>query len=725
MSEFFTFFLKVMVLFVMFWWIGVNFFKHSHDVKMWLEKRRLLKLAEEHKEKVVDMREIFKKEFGFLETAEYVQERIEAIQKSLADKKEEFIHINALEFIFLIDQIETQILKTDRGVYIVSQANIKSLMETQKNDTMYYAKKMREYALQFLPKEGEQIVLNADEVFYWVRNGMLKRPNESEGNRTFHLKSSLNDAVLNLRQDFIDPHYSLAVVSHLDFLKMQERKNIIETQKMSTETEPTKTNTLVEGKMILFSDNTRRMKLKDKDIVIVTSSAGVSWKEDLNGNKLEEKEEGRRHQSNTITKESFAKKIEDEVVKTMKVDKIEAISKVPTLLSSPENQEEKKKTQENIFMPFSAYGEFLKSLGRKSLNSKILSMLVEGAMEEKIFVFEKEVCIEETFFLTTLEELFTPLGKTDFKSTLFLNAGKPKKEILSKLYKMCEKVELLHFKKEHHTSTEILISEESQPRAQNVLFVPKEIVRKINLGKNILAERIAFAEKPTLVFEKKEKPKEVPIKKNELPPEKHAVLSLSKKYEKNHEPILPSSEEEKKLKTNMSKKVFLEKFCVDTALFSESILDVKENDCLQEYFGFRLKEDSADEIEMYFSEKHFKSLIKPFLEKEEVEYTGSTNSLNRFLKHDKKGESGVRYFYTQLDSIAVKARVVMLNIPVDKAEGIKLDVGYAGGYRLSELKNALEDAQKIGDQKLADEIQFLSDNIHAEKMIECKKETNA
>jgi len=66
-EAFFTFTLKIMLVFSLFWWIGINFFKHSHEVKRWLEKRRLSKLAEEHKEKVVNLRELFKKEFGFLE----------------------------------------------------------------------------------------------------------------------------------------------------------------------------------------------------------------------------------------------------------------------------------------------------------------------------------------------------------------------------------------------------------------------------------------------------------------------------------------------------------------------------------------------------------------------------------------------------------------------------------------------------------------------------------
>ena len=121
MEDFLGFTLKVMILFIIFWWIGVNFFKHSNEIAEWIEKRRLQKLADENREKIVNMNEVFKEQFGFLETPEYVKERLQEIKKTLADPKGEHVFLNALEFIFLIDQLHSQILKTDRGVYIVSK----------------------------------------------------------------------------------------------------------------------------------------------------------------------------------------------------------------------------------------------------------------------------------------------------------------------------------------------------------------------------------------------------------------------------------------------------------------------------------------------------------------------------------------------------------------------------------------------------------------------------
>ncbi len=125
MDNFLGFLFKTLIVFSFFWYLGINFFKHSHEINSWFKKRRLEKLAEEHQDKVVDMREVFKKEFGFLETAEYLKERVEEIKENLSDPESEYVYLNALEFIFLVDQLHRQVLKTDKGVYIVSKKNIK------------------------------------------------------------------------------------------------------------------------------------------------------------------------------------------------------------------------------------------------------------------------------------------------------------------------------------------------------------------------------------------------------------------------------------------------------------------------------------------------------------------------------------------------------------------------------------------------------------------------
>jgi len=148
MEEFIGFMFKVMTVFIIFWWIGVNFFKHGHEIASWISKRRLQKLADENQEKIINMHEVFKEQFGFLETAEYVKERLEEIKKNLADTNNDEVNINALEFIFLIDQLHSKILKTDKGVYIVSKKNIKELLREQEQDTLHYARKIREYAFR-------------------------------------------------------------------------------------------------------------------------------------------------------------------------------------------------------------------------------------------------------------------------------------------------------------------------------------------------------------------------------------------------------------------------------------------------------------------------------------------------------------------------------------------------------------------------------------------------
>lgn len=141
MTEFFSFMFQVVLVFIIFWWFGVNFFKHRHEISSWFEKRRLDKLAALHSDKVIDVREVFKKEFGFVGTAEYVKKRMEEIRESLISKESEFVSLTALEFIFLIEELETQVLKTEKGTYIVSMKNIRTLLMEDEKDLLYFAKK--------------------------------------------------------------------------------------------------------------------------------------------------------------------------------------------------------------------------------------------------------------------------------------------------------------------------------------------------------------------------------------------------------------------------------------------------------------------------------------------------------------------------------------------------------------------------------------------------------
>lgn len=286
MADFFTFVLQAMFVFIIFWWIGINFFKHSSVISEWWQKRKLHKIANEHKDKVVDIRKVYQEQFGFLETPEYIKKRVSEIKSELAKSRSnsEPIKINALEFIFLVDDLHTDVVKTDQGVYIVSKKNINDLIREQEKDIMHYAKKMREYALKFLPKEGEPLSLEADELMYWVRNGMLKRPKKEDGNKVFSVSPGLQEVCLDLKEDFVNPHYSLAIVSHADFIKIQERSKVLQDEKEMSKDETY--DELKEGKLISFSDNTRRMLVSN--VVYVYNERGEGWKEDLKGNKIED-----------------------------------------------------------------------------------------------------------------------------------------------------------------------------------------------------------------------------------------------------------------------------------------------------------------------------------------------------------------------------------------------------------------------------------------------------
>jgi len=75
-------------------------------------------------------------------------------------------------------------------------------------------------------------VLDADEVLYWIRNGMLRRPRPKEGNRIFQVKSTMHEVYMDVQEDFIDPHYTLSVVEYADFEKIKkEERNLFSLEK--------------------------------------------------------------------------------------------------------------------------------------------------------------------------------------------------------------------------------------------------------------------------------------------------------------------------------------------------------------------------------------------------------------------------------------------------------------------------------------------------------------
>lgn len=838
MEEFFTFMLKAVIVFSVFWYLGVNFFKHSHEVTAWLEKRRLNKLAEQHKDRVVDITKVYKEQFGFLESAEYIQERVKEIKESLSDKSggNGEVKVNALEFIFLVDELHTDVVKTDRGIYIVSRKNINDLLREQEKDTIHYAKKMREYALSFLPKEGEAISLNADEVLYWVRNGMLRRPRVDDGNKVFSLSPGLQEVCLDLREDFVDTHYALAIVSHADFIKIKERRVDAE-KKEEQKTVLTPTNTLVEGRLELFSDNTRRMKLGEK--VVVYDSTGKSWTENLKGERIEDDIPQSGYRRNGASRErelsvnDFVEKESQEILQESDKDEVEVIlpslpinqslvdnmcspdvskedkqTKVALKIQSEEHQKEEKKAREKEAVPtyvpernlpiVDSFFEHLEDPHAKAfLKQKIserdfpfgfiryeegiympvkslLEMTSDYLSDSASEAFASEMSGEGRSitdynldrFYRKLEELKIILFQDRFRRSDFISFKKDDKKYSIRAVKIvpsfCVSLDI-------EGGTRMDIKANARKKQDVYIDFNEQIIKGVQgtiefnenlMSKNATAEKEEHDKPSTSLREERvmrDTKKVVPVnipnpieKKAPKQPEKKPGITLpekrvsveplrnaegSPKEETKVQPraiATPKPEpkveshnatvEKKHLKQKMKRETFLKKFCTADRLFSEKAFDKAQKDCEQFYYAFRVNPEDSKEAWLFFSPEHFKDILYPFLEKEKIEFSPSNKFLNNFLRDDFKGDLSRRYIYTVPDGSVVAGRLVKVNVPIEMLDGLRLDVGYRGGYREVELKKALDIAKETGDTSLSSEIQALADAIHSERFIECGKE---
>jgi len=838
MEEFFTFMMKAVIVFSVFWYLGVNFFKHSHEITAWLQKRKLNKLAEKHKDRVVDVAKVYKEQFGFLESAEYIQKRVKEIKESLADTSggNGEVKVNALEFIFLIDELDTDVLKTDRGVYIVSRKNINDLLIKQEKDTIYYAKKMREYALSFLPKEGEPISLNADEVLYWVRNGMLRRPKVDEGNKIFSLSPGFQEVCLDLKKDFVDAHYALAIVSHSDFIKIKERRVDVE-KKVQQKTILAPTNTLVEGRLELFSDNTRRMKLGEK--VIVYDSTGKSWTENLKGERIEDdapQSDFRRNNTSSglgnLSANDFVKKESYEILQESEKDEVEV--KLPPLpinqslvdkMSNPNVSDQEKQTKvaleiqkdknqankkeekkEEVVATYiternlPTVDSFFEHLEDPHAKAFLKQKISERDFPFGFIRYEEEVYMSVKSLLEMTSDYLSDSASEAFASEVSGGGRSITDYSLDRFYCKLEELKIILFSDRFRRSDFISFKKDGKKYSiRAIKIVPSFCVgldieggvrmdikaneRKkqdvyIDFNKQIIKgaqTTIEFNESdinknPSV--EKEEKKKEVPVdlpkptskkassqqkeKPNITLLEKKPSVELPKSIEKKTEepPKGELSEEtiskteiaqaeiravdvpkpkpkiqthnegadKRHLKQKMKKATFLKKFCTADRLFSEKVFNKTQKDCEQFYYTFRLNPEDNKEAWLFFSQEQFKDILYPFLEKEKIEFSPTNKFLNIFLRDDYKGDLSRRYIYTVPDGSVIAGKLVKINVPIDMLDGLRLDVGYRGGYREAELKKALDIAKETGDTSLSGELQALADAIHSGCFIECGKE---
>ena len=814
LEEFFTFMMKAVIIFSVFWYFGVNFFKHSHEISAWLQKRKLNKLAKEHKDRVVDLSKIYKEQFGFLESAEYIKERVKEIKKSLSDNNEcsSEVKVNALEFIFLINELNTDVLKTDRGIYIVSRKNINDLLIEQEKDTVYYAKKMREYALNFLPKDGEPISLNADEVLYWVRNGMLRRPKAGESNKVFSLSSGLREVCLDLREDFVSEHYALTIVSHADFIRIKERRVDFE-KKEQQKMILTPTNTLVEGQLELFSDNTRRMKLGDK--VIVYDSTGKSWLENLKGERIDDAPKLSNGKNNTslgssgLSANDFVEKESHGIIQEVDKDNVEV--KLPPFrinqnfvdkinnsdIAVQDNQvnidfEIQKKEEEmsrcvmdQNLSTIDSFFEYLKDPHAKTfLRQKIyergfpfgfiryeegvyvsvkslLEITADYLSDSALEIFALEVSgggrsitdYNLDRFYSKLEELKILLFSSYFRRSDFISFKRDGKRYSIRVVEIApsfcvgldiEEGAKIDIKANARKGGDVYIdfSEEIIDGVQTSIELCKRDINrnpsarkegKVEVSGGLREERSVWNNKKEATSNlSKSTPKKAQKKKIEdlsddgdggetISETKTETMAISIPKPKPKKQIHNEESEKRQLKQKMKRETFLKKFCTVDRLFSEKVFDKGQKDCDQFYYTFRMNPGDNKEAWLFFSQERFKNLLYPFLEKEKIEFNQSNKFLNSFLIDDLKGDLSRRYIYTVPDGSVFVGKLVKINVPIEMLDGLRLDIGYRGGYREAELKKALEIAKETGDTSLTTELQALIDAIHRKRFTELER----
>lgn len=764
MDEFFGFMIQVVFVFVFMWWLGVNFFKHSHEIGSWIKKRKLQKLADENRDSVVDTSEVFKREFGFLDSAEYLKKRIKEIKSELLESNREGLYINALEFIFLVDELETQVLKTDRGVYIVSMKSIRQLLLRQEEDTIYYAKKIRQYALRFLPKPGEPIVLNADEVLYWIRTGMLKRPDTAEGNRVFNIKSSMQEVCMNLREDFTEPHYSISIVKHDDFQKLSARREQRERQTAEKEKQLEKIDELSEGVMVLFSDNTMRMKIGE--LVYITNSQGITWKEDLRGNKIEDSSKKKNQNENNDTfiektTKAMSQEAEDSPL-------VEAKVSVPLMHDSSRFPKPKSTTSDKKGMNLNPKN---KKDGNSAENVDIDISYVERDRDNKQAKVNKYSSVKE---LCKMIEADKETRKS-FVGLLFLkcfplNLIVSSQRVAIPTRSLLEVCSVMTIGEERERILSVMNSGErildikwliDEMRKAGVITLkawePPEMILTYTEGSKRIAiasywitddffsvKEVESIKRVKLLSVKPTRQKKADVvvlhsgikKKNEdngddyIKPEKE-IAEKGKEAESKPVEILfntppkknVASKEtvnvEKKKKERMSRGVFIKKFCTYNMLISDAVFTEAKKDCDQFYFYFKVSEKNVDEVKVFFCADKFRAMLYKFLEKERMEYTESNNYLFKFLREDEKGEMKTRYFLSRLDRAVIKAKIVSLNVPMSLLEGMKLDVGYRGGYMLGEMDKIYQSAVETKDQEVIEEIEIMRSSIKSGNLIDC------
>lgn len=302
MYGFFEFIAYVALVFLAIWFLGMNLFKYSGKFFSFLTLYRYkntLKSYAHHKE---DFYENYKEVFGVVDI-DYVIKRQEQIRKSLSTltpKGYVSVSLTALELLFLLEELEGTIEELDDGTYRISKEQLTQLFLVNV-DKLVYVKRLKEIIKTFIPKEGEEISLDAADLFEQIRKGRFSK---EEGNSLFSMQVDNSQQFIGtLKQNLYEEMHLVTV-----------EDGVKEKIPNSTLQPKLKKDEYVEGKQVIWSDGTLRTKM-GKTVVIQHTNGSVE-KTDLQGNKVEENKKKNGKKSSSPTQlEKPVKKILDNSMK--------------------------------------------------------------------------------------------------------------------------------------------------------------------------------------------------------------------------------------------------------------------------------------------------------------------------------------------------------------------------------------------------------------------------
>ena len=133
-----------------------------------------------------------KEYYGFYENPSAIKERIEEILIQI--NVDRSFYLNAVEAMYVFKNFSNEITKSDEGpYYMISKKAAKEFLKKFKSDSIQNTiKELNEIAKEIIPKENEKITINAEELFYRIRNKHIKGVDRNEFIKFFSLDESMD-----------------------------------------------------------------------------------------------------------------------------------------------------------------------------------------------------------------------------------------------------------------------------------------------------------------------------------------------------------------------------------------------------------------------------------------------------------------------------------------------------------------------------------------------------